>query len=288
MGEFMDRCLESLGAGQAGTHHHVSLLPVGDTVGFTKPVNIGDLEVETGFGDESTNLFPMRGEIPIDECDWHLRERVAVGLGDVKDVDDPESDDPLLFLLSAVEGDFADDGCEDLESPLTLTHVAAEFLPRPIAGNPARGRPSSDRLGPDQTGVGERIVMEPGSDGQRPLPILGGDEFLERVLELLVELIHRIVSAGLVFCCFHTSIVPPNPLTRMPTTLSSECQQPSHESLCNSFKNPPIEPSARFPTLTAGNSQKLRYFWMGRRASVLSLFFSCHWTQRQRSPSSTV
>jgi hypothetical protein len=37
-----------------------------------------------------------------------------------------------------------------------------------------------------------------------------------------------VVSAGLAFCCFHPSIVQPNPVNRVSATLSTECQWPSN------------------------------------------------------------
>ena len=58
VGELVNRRLEPLGAGQAGAHDHVSLLPVGDPVGLAEPVYVGDLETESGSRDQFTDPIP--------------------------------------------------------------------------------------------------------------------------------------------------------------------------------------------------------------------------------------
>jgi len=42
--------------------------------------------------------------------------------------------------------------------------------------------------------------VEAGRYGQGPLPVLGGDELLERVLQLFVESLDGVASVGGLFC----------------------------------------------------------------------------------------
>ena len=66
--------------------------------------------------------------------------------------------------------------------------------------------------------------MEAGGDGEGPLPVLGGDELLERVLQLFVESLHGVASVGGLFCCFHPSIVRFDPVSRVSVALSITLQ----------------------------------------------------------------
>ena len=100
MREFVDRRLEPLGAGQAGAHDHVSLLPVGDPVGLAESVSVGDLETESGSRDQFTDPIPVRRQIPLDQCGRHFGEWLAVGLGEIEDVDDSEADNPAFFIFT--------------------------------------------------------------------------------------------------------------------------------------------------------------------------------------------
>lgn len=43
MGKLVNRGLEPLRLGQASPHHHVPFPPVGDAVGLSEPLDIGDL-----------------------------------------------------------------------------------------------------------------------------------------------------------------------------------------------------------------------------------------------------
>jgi len=62
---------------------------------------------------------------------------------------------------------------------LPTAHLSAELLPHAVAGDPAWGDTPSERLCPDELGVGERVVTEPGGNGEGPLPVLRCDELLE-------------------------------------------------------------------------------------------------------------
>jgi hypothetical protein len=42
--------------------------------------------------------------------------------------------------------------------------------------------------------------VEAGGDGEGTLPVLGGDELLEPVLQLFVESLHGVASVGGLFC----------------------------------------------------------------------------------------
>jgi len=131
--------LEPLRPGETGTHHHISVLPVGDAVGFAESLEVGDLQLEPGVGDEPADLFPVGGKVPFNESHGHFGEGLAVGLADVEDVDDSVPHNSPFLLFSILGRDLADDGGEDLQSPFTASHLPVEFLPGPVAGHPARG-----------------------------------------------------------------------------------------------------------------------------------------------------
>ena len=79
------------------------------------------------------------------------------------------------------------------------------------------------RLCRDQPLVGKREVTEPGGNSRGALPFLRHGDLSQRHLELLIELFHGIASIGGLFGWFHASIVRPDPVSRVSTTLSTEC-----------------------------------------------------------------
>ena len=74
-----------------------------------------------------------------------------------------------------------------------------------------------------QLHVGEREVTDIIGNSRGGFSVVGRDELMERGLELLVELLHGIVSIGGLFGWFHASIVRPDPVSRVSATLSAEC-----------------------------------------------------------------
>jgi hypothetical protein len=125
----------------------------------------------TGASGEPAHLFPVGGKIPFNQRNRHFGEGFAFGLGEVDDVDDSEPHNSPFLRFSVLGGDPAGDGGEDLQSPFTASHVLVEFLASPVPGLPARCEPAGQGLRPDQSRVGEGVVVEASRDGQGPLPV---------------------------------------------------------------------------------------------------------------------
>ena len=140
------------------------------------------------------------------------RERGAVGLADVEDVDDAEPAQHLRGVTTGIGRRL--DGCgrvgaveagsEDRDALLAVAHVAAELVPGAVSGDAG----GLGELDADEDDVGRAVVGHPGSDGEHPLPGVAVGEVVDCGGELLVQRDEPVGPCGCARRCAHQVRLP--------------------------------------------------------------------------------
>lgn len=158
VGEFVGGGLGLLGGREVAAHGDGPVGVVGDAVGVLVAGGHGaEFEgVAVGSDNGGESVGDVVGVVAVEEVDGGCGERVAVGLGDVEDVDDLEAAQDagglvgLLVVVAAAVGA----GGEDGDALFAAADLPAERLPGAVAG---------DLGGVGSLGVDEEEVVEEGS-----------------------------------------------------------------------------------------------------------------------------
>ena len=190
VGEFVGGGLGLLGGGEVVADGDGALGVVGDAVGVGVAVGHGADGEGVALGPDHLGeaVGDAVGVVAVEEVDRRLGERVAVGLGDVEDVDDLEAAEDAGGFVACVVGvavcSAVGAGGEDGDALLAASDLSAEGLPGPVSGDVG----GVGLLQEDQQQVVERVRAEPAGGVEESLPVLAGGEVLDGGDESVVRL----------------------------------------------------------------------------------------------------